>query len=240
MSDIEMDSPKYRIAVRPLVSKRAGSKIVKGELRVGTNTLFNRDEEMRWYMAWRHCAESQEQLKLAFEEGRIADKNFKSIRPDLASAAPLSNGFEITDAEDYKHDINALKSCYEQDDLNSLDDLDTISDTFKQTVLETLRTGERVDVTKEGAPAAKSKKARANEPKVENRDSSADEALEPTRPCKRRPVEEVEALSDAEPEYVPKKSRSRSRSKPKEKPVDPAVAKIEAMATAMRDKAALG
>lgn len=34
--------------------KRAGSKIAKGELRIGTNTLFDRDEEVRWYMAWRH------------------------------------------------------------------------------------------------------------------------------------------------------------------------------------------
>jgi hypothetical protein len=34
--------------------KRAGSKIAKGELRIGTNTIFDRDEEVRWYMAWRH------------------------------------------------------------------------------------------------------------------------------------------------------------------------------------------
>jgi hypothetical protein len=137
-----------------------------------------------------------------------------------------------------KHDINALRSCYEQDELNSLDGLETISGTFKQAVLETLHTGERVDVTKEEAPAAKSKKARAKKPKIEDRDSSADETLKPTRSRKKRSAEEVVASSDAEPEYVPKKSRSRS--KPKEKPVDPAVAKIEAMATAMRDKAALG
>jgi hypothetical protein len=53
----------------------------------------------------RLSAESQEQLKLAFEEGRIADKDFKSIRPDPASAAPLSSGCEILDAEGYKVDM---------------------------------------------------------------------------------------------------------------------------------------
>jgi hypothetical protein len=34
--------------------KRAKTKIAKGELRIGTHTLFDRDEEQRWYMAWRH------------------------------------------------------------------------------------------------------------------------------------------------------------------------------------------
>jgi hypothetical protein len=32
--------------------KRVGTKIEKGELRIGTNTFFER--ESRWYMAWRH------------------------------------------------------------------------------------------------------------------------------------------------------------------------------------------
>jgi hypothetical protein len=34
--------------------KRAGIKIEKGELRIGTHTLFDRDGENRWYIAWRH------------------------------------------------------------------------------------------------------------------------------------------------------------------------------------------
>ncbi|KAF3043619.1 hypothetical protein E8E11_008786 [Didymella keratinophila] len=63
-SDIEMDGYKYRIehvssgqaTCQQAACKRASSKIAKGELRVGTNTLFNRDEEMRWYMTRRHWA----------------------------------------------------------------------------------------------------------------------------------------------------------------------------------------
>lgn len=54
----------------------------------------------------------------------------------------------------------------------------------------------------------------------------------------KRTVKEVEASSDAESENVPKKSKSRST--PKEEPVDPVVANIEAMATAMRNNAASG
>lgn len=34
--------------------------------------------------------ESQEQLKLAFEDGRVAGKDFKDIRSDLAGSAPPS------------------------------------------------------------------------------------------------------------------------------------------------------
>lgn len=49
--------------------------------------------------------ESQEQLRLAFEDGRVADKDFKDIRPDLAGAAPLCQGREILDAEGYKVDM---------------------------------------------------------------------------------------------------------------------------------------
>lgn len=75
-----------------------------------------------------------------------------------------------------KHDIKALKSCNEQDGTEGLEGLETIPDTFRQAVLETLRTGERVDVSKEEAPAAKPKKARAKKPKVR---------ITTTRPMKR-------------------------------------------------------
>lgn len=131
-----------------------------------------------------------------------------------------------------------MKACNEQDSTDALDGLGTIPNTFKQAILETLRTGERVAVNREEAPAAKSKKARAKKPKVEDQDSSADEAPKPPRSRKKRPAKEVEASSDAEPEYVPKKSKSRSI--PKEEPVDPTVAKVGAMAAAMRDHAASG
>ena len=137
-----------------------------------------------------------------------------------------------------KYDIEALHNCNEQDGAEGLDGLETIPDTFKQAVLETLRTGKRVDVTKEEAPAAKPKKARAKKPKVKDQDSSADEAPKPTRSRKKRPIKEVEGSSDAEPEYVPKNTKSRSI--PKEESDDPAVPKIEAMAAAMRDNAASG
>lgn len=113
-----------------------------------------------------------------------------------------------------------------------------IPDAFKQAVLDTLHKGERVDVTKEEPPAAKPKQAQTRKPKVEGPDSPADKAPKPICSRKKRHVEEVEDASDAEPEYVPKKSKSRSR--PKEEPVNPAVAKIEAMAVAMRNNAALG
>ncbi|KAF3043620.1 hypothetical protein E8E11_008869 [Didymella keratinophila] len=137
-----------------------------------------------------------------------------------------------------KYDIEALQSCNEQDGTEDLDGLETIPDTFKQAVLETLRTGKRVDVSKEDAHVAEPKKARAKKPKVEDQDSSAGEAPKPTRYRKKRPIKEVEASSDAEPEYAPKKSKSKRILK--KEPVDPAVAKIEAMAAAMRDNAASG
>ncbi|KAJ4318097.1 hypothetical protein N0V94_004622 [Neodidymelliopsis sp. IMI 364377] len=121
MSDDE--GPKYRL----------GSKIAKGELRIGTHTLFTNDEESRWYMAWRHwgCAtkhqingleeltdndptkapgydrlspESKEEVRLTFENSRINDPSFKDIRADLAGNS-AKFGAEIRDAEGYKVDM---------------------------------------------------------------------------------------------------------------------------------------
>jgi hypothetical protein len=138
-----------------------------------------------------------------------------------------------------KYDISALQSCNERDGVEGLEGLNMIPDALKQAVFETWRTGERVDVTKEGPPAAKPKKARVKKPKVEDQDSSAGDAPKPTRYRKKHPIKEVEASSDSEPEYVPKKSKSRSvpNEEPVE-PVEPAVARIEAMAAAIRDNAA--
>ncbi|KAI4644886.1 hypothetical protein J4E93_005684 [Alternaria ventricosa] len=115
--------------------KRSQIKIAKGELRIGTHTLF--EPEARWYMAWRHwgCAtkhqiaglkettgndptkapgydrlspESQEQVRLAFE-GQPVDKNFKGIREDLAKDAQRY-AKEYTDVSFYKVDV-AGRAC---------------------------------------------------------------------------------------------------------------------------------
>lgn len=52
--------------------------------------------------------ESQGQLRLVFEDGRVADKGFKDIRPDLAGSASMSGGGrEIRDADGYKVDMPA-------------------------------------------------------------------------------------------------------------------------------------
>lgn len=49
--------------------------------------------------------ESQEQLRLAFEAGHIADKDFEGVRPDLAGLTPLPKGGDTIDAEGYKIDM---------------------------------------------------------------------------------------------------------------------------------------
>ncbi|KAF1848830.1 zf-PARP-domain-containing protein, partial [Cucurbitaria berberidis CBS 394.84] len=113
--------------------KRHGIKIATGELRIGTHKLFDRDGESRWYYAWRHwgCAttqqikglkettnndptnapgydristESQEQVRLAFENGGPVDKEFKGIRGDLAKAAPRY-AQEYLNADGYQVDV---------------------------------------------------------------------------------------------------------------------------------------
>ncbi|KAF2871417.1 hypothetical protein BDV95DRAFT_462473, partial [Massariosphaeria phaeospora] len=111
--------------------KRAGVKIAKGELRWGTNVFFEPDQ--KYIIQWRHwgcvtpqqlravkqlvsdkvedipgygriSTESQEQVRQAFEEGRVPDKDFKDVREDLAKFAPRTYG-EITNAVGYKVDI---------------------------------------------------------------------------------------------------------------------------------------
>ncbi|KAH7412269.1 hypothetical protein DE146DRAFT_751396 [Phaeosphaeria sp. MPI-PUGE-AT-0046c] len=126
--------------------KRDKVKIAKGELRIGTHTLFDRDsEEPRWYMAWRHwgCAtshqikgligvteddatkapgydrlstEAQEQVRLAFENGKIVDKDFKGVNIELAKV-PKRYGEEIRDATGYKVDVatRGTASCRKSD-----------------------------------------------------------------------------------------------------------------------------
>ncbi|KAL1792531.1 hypothetical protein ACET3X_009038 [Alternaria dauci] len=118
------EGPKWRLeqattgqaTCNQAACKRSKIKIVIGELRIGTHTLFDDGMSSRWYMAWRHwgCAtkhqieglkevtgndptkapgydrlspESQEQVRLAFEEGKPVDKTFKGIREDLAKDA---------------------------------------------------------------------------------------------------------------------------------------------------------
>ncbi|KAI8930803.1 hypothetical protein NX059_011826 [Plenodomus lindquistii] len=135
------EGPKWRLehatnnraVCNQAACKRGQVKIAKGELRIGTNTLFDNDMEQRWYIAWRHwgCAtkhqiagmkeltggdpskatgfdglstESQEQVRLAFEAGKPVDKEFKGVREDLAVAAPR-HVREYTDAQGYKADV---------------------------------------------------------------------------------------------------------------------------------------
>ncbi|KAL1610604.1 hypothetical protein SLS60_002274 [Paraconiothyrium brasiliense] len=110
--------------------KRDGSKIKQGELRVGTHTWH--DVEEKYYWAWRHwgCAtphqirglkslsdgevakvpgykhiseESREQLALALGEGKVTDKEFKDIRPDLVKTGGYQG--EIRDAIGYKVEV---------------------------------------------------------------------------------------------------------------------------------------
>ncbi|KAF9729615.1 hypothetical protein PMIN02_004529 [Paraphaeosphaeria minitans] len=107
--------------------KNKGINIEKGELRIGTHQFHTAEE--KYYWAWRHwrCAtrhqlrglkalsdgelakvpgyerisdESREQLKLALEEGKVIDKDFKDIRPDLIVKEGVSMG-EIRDAVRY-------------------------------------------------------------------------------------------------------------------------------------------
>ncbi|USP78990.1 gfo idh moca family protein [Curvularia clavata] len=142
-NSIKMDEqgPKWRLehagngnaVCQQAACKRSNTKIAKGELRIGTHTLFDRDGERRWYMAWRHwgCAtkhqiaglkettgndptkapgfdklspESQEQVRLAFEEGMPTDKTFKGICEERAKDAP-KYAREYTDATGYKADV---------------------------------------------------------------------------------------------------------------------------------------
>ncbi|EUC31267.1 hypothetical protein COCCADRAFT_6835 [Bipolaris zeicola 26-R-13] len=138
---MDEEGPKWRLdhadngsaICQQAACKRNESKIVKGELRIGTLTLFDNGMQRRWYMAWRHwgCAtkhqiaglkettendptkapgydrlspESQEQVRLAFEEGMPVDKGFKDIREDLAKTS-RKYAKEYRDAEGYKADV---------------------------------------------------------------------------------------------------------------------------------------
>ena len=54
--------------------------------------------------------ESREQLKLAMEQGKIPDKEFKDIRLDLVKSGGGGFTSEITDAVGYKVDVAKMKS----------------------------------------------------------------------------------------------------------------------------------
>lgn len=133
--------------------KREGTRIAKGELRIGTHTWFEADEKYVWL--WRHwsvlasfqcqctvggrlifihrgcvtphqirglqtlsggkpdavpgfssiSSESQEQVRLALENGKVADKEFQDVRPDLAKPGGSVGNHEIRDAVGYKVDV---------------------------------------------------------------------------------------------------------------------------------------
>ncbi|KAK7185958.1 hypothetical protein PSPO01_08208 [Paraphaeosphaeria sporulosa] len=61
--------------------KNKGIQIEKSEIRIDTHQFHTMEE--KYYLAWRHCDESREQLKLALGEGKVIDKDFKDIRPNL-------------------------------------------------------------------------------------------------------------------------------------------------------------
>ncbi|PVI04964.1 zf-PARP-domain-containing protein [Periconia macrospinosa] len=115
--------------------KRAGTKIRKGELRLGVLSWY--EPEQKFIRLWRHWActtkrqiktikelagddvtnvagynslspESQEQVRLAFEEGTVVDKEFKDIRIDLAKRSGGEG--EIRNAVGYKVDVAARRS----------------------------------------------------------------------------------------------------------------------------------
>lgn len=141
MENYTGECPKWRLehassgtaTCHQAACKRDKVLIAKGELRIGTHSLFENDGVSRWYMAWRHwgCGtphqirglkevtgddptnapgydrlspEAQEQVRLAFEEGKVTDKTFKGVNTDLAKVAKRYDG-EITDAESYKVDV---------------------------------------------------------------------------------------------------------------------------------------
>lgn len=146
-----------------------------------------------------------------------------------------------------KYDIEAAQGRYADD---TFDGIDALPDEYQVVVRETFEKGEAIESTILEMP----KKSRAK--KVKNEDDEEDG--EPETPKSKRKGKTktnddenetetptpagsgtkraFEADYSSEPEYFPKKRRSRA--KPVEEVVDHAVAKIEAMAAAMREKAA--
>ncbi|KAF5847630.1 hypothetical protein GGP41_000338 [Bipolaris sorokiniana] len=316
------EGPKWRLdtglsTCQQAACKRNKTKIGKGELRIGTHTLFDNGIERRWYMAWRHweCAtkhqiaglkettendptkapgydrlsqKSQEQVRLAFEEGMPFDKGFKDIREDLAKTS-CKYAKEYRDAECYKadvatraaacrgcdcvsdnikitkghlrlgilvnfdgdhtstyykhwrcmseYDLACAQMCYEKGEFYGID---KIPEELKEVVLKTLETGEVVEPpepkivppkarAKPKLKTSRSKKTKVKpEPSISSEESEgpledlSDELQETIPPspatkpkakkskAKRRPAKEIDSSSEAEPEYIPRKSRSRS------------------------------
>ncbi|KAH9878268.1 hypothetical protein J1614_003485 [Plenodomus biglobosus] len=273
-------SSNNRSVCNQAACKRANVKITKGELRIGTNTLFNNDMEQR-------C---QERVRLAFEEGQPVDKEFKDVLDDLAAVTPryfreyadaqgyvwnviplatvrlmrlrykadVSNrsaacrgaacsqkGTKVLKGElrlgilvnydgehaswYYKHwqcmsayDLRQAKQRFDdEDDVdNTFDGIDALPVEYKQTVIDTLRTGKVISEppqTKPSAPlkpketqARKQKRVKVTESSIKDDDGNEDEGQvdepKPKRTHKKRAREE---MGKNEVEYVPRKTRSR-------------------------------
>jgi hypothetical protein len=158
-----------------------------------------------------------------------------------------------------KYDLEAMQTRHSED-ASEIDGFSSLPVEHQTVVTETLETGEVVEPPQPPAPVLKPKKAKrkvedensdAETPKPErktktkknvDKENNSDDALEtkakPNRKGKgkgkKRASDEMDASS--EPEYVPRKTRSRAA--PLEDVVDPAVARIEAMAEALRNQAA--
>ena len=129
-------------------------------------------------------------------------------------------------------DLEAIQEYNQQE---SFDIPVTLSDELHKVVLDTLETGEVVEPPKLPEVAPKPKKSRAKKQKVADEDSEEEAPKpKPKRKGKKRASEEMDTAS--EPEYVPKKTRSRAA--PMEDIIDPAVARIQAMAEGLRTEAA--
>lgn len=150
-----------------------------------------------------------------------------------------------------QYDLQSAKQHYEQD---SFIGFEFIPSEFKQVVEETFKTGKAVEPPKL-EPEASATKPKTPRTKVKGEKEDEDEMAETPRPKKSRAKKIDEEVEDAaapkpkrtrkkrafdevdtsEEEYMPKKTKSRQA--PMEE-VDPAVAKIQALAEEMRDKAA--
>jgi hypothetical protein len=154
------------------------------------------------------------------------------------------------------YDLNAAKERMEED---AFDGIDQLPDEFKTTVLDSFKQGEALEPpVLEAIKETKTRKPRTKKAKVD----TTEDAAEPTIAGVKRPADEDEAAGE---DVVPKKKRGRasknamalppeqqgpieppseptsfaqfySKPKPNEE-VDPTVARIQAMADEMREKA---
>ncbi|CAI6342168.1 unnamed protein product [Periconia digitata] len=140
------DDPKYRLehsvsstaGCNRAACHRSGTKIAKGELRIGTlGLLVNED---KYFYQWRHwgcatkaqvkkmivlaeenpakvpgyefiSAESQEQVRLAFEQGDVVDRGFEDVRTDLCRSFGMASD-ETINAIGFKVEVTTRASAF--------------------------------------------------------------------------------------------------------------------------------